>query len=116
MRGHFGHKTYVDKHGKRRKVSTWCVCYELPRQPGESRKQKIESGFATRKDAVDWFTKKAEELRQGIAPADDRQTVEQYLTSWLESIIDSVSPSALHAYRNYVKRHINASAREHPPC
>lgn len=106
MRGTFGRKTYIDKNGRRRKMSTWCVWYDLPRRPGEPRKRKIESGFETRKDAVAWFTKKAEELRQGIAPADDRQTVEHYLTQWLTSIEGTVSASALHAYRNHVETHI----------
>ncbi len=106
MRGHFGHKRYVDKTGKLRKTSTWSVWYELPRQRGEHRKQKVRSGFSTRKDAIAWFTRKAEELRQGIAPADDRQTVEQYLRQWLEAIADSVSGSALHAYSNHVEAHI----------
>lgn len=106
MRGHIARKSFIDKNAKRRKMSTWCVWYELPREPGEKRKRKIESGFVSRKEAVAWFTKKAEELRQGIAPADDRQTVEQYLRQWLKSVSDSVSGSALHAYRNYVERHI----------
>lgn len=106
MRGHFVRRQYVGKDGKRRKTSTWTVWYELPREPHEKRKQKIQGGFASRKDAVAWFTKKAEELRQGIAPADDRQTLEQYLRQWLESIADSVSGSARHAYCNYAERHI----------
>jgi integrase len=107
VRGHFGHKSYVDrKTGKLRKAKTWSVWYELPRRSGEPRRQKVQAGFETRKDAVAWFTKKAEELRQGIAPADDRQTLEQYLTQWLTSIAVTVSSSALHAYRNHVEAHI----------
>jgi integrase len=106
MRGHFARKTYTDKHGRLRKMSTWSVCYELPREPGEPRKRKVQSGFRSRREADAWFTKKADELRQGIAPADDHQTVEQYLQSWLKSIADSVSGSALHAYRNHVEAHI----------
>jgi integrase len=106
MRGHFARKTYTDQRGKLRKMSTWCVWYEMPRRPGEPRKQKVQSGFTTRKDAVAWLTKKAEELRQGIAPADDRQTIEQFLTQWLEAIADSVSASALHSYRNHIEAHI----------
>jgi integrase len=107
VRGHFERRTYLDKKtGKNRKTATWGVWYELPRQPGEPRKQKIKSGFRTRKEASDWFTKKAEELRQGIAPTDDRITVEQYLTQWLVSIADSISGSALHAYKNHVEKHI----------
>jgi hypothetical protein len=107
VRGHFGHHRYVDrKTGKLRKASTWTVWYELPRQPGEPRRQKIKGGFGSRKDAVAWFTKKAEELRQGIALADDRQTVEQHLTQWLVSIEGTISSSALHAYSNHVEAHI----------
>ncbi|HEX3459099.1 MAG TPA: tyrosine-type recombinase/integrase [Candidatus Baltobacteraceae bacterium] len=87
-------------------MSTWSVWYEAARESGEPRKQKIKGGFRTRKDAAAWFTKKAEELRQGIAPGDDRQTLEQYLRAWLEAITDSVSASALHAYRNHVETHI----------
>lgn len=106
MRGHFGHQRYVDNTGKLRKTKTWSVWYESPREPGERRKQRVKTGFQSRKKAVAWFTKKAEELRQGITPRDDRQTVEQYLKQWLEAVADSVSASALHAYRNYVERHI----------
>jgi integrase len=107
VRGHSGHRRYLDrKTGKLRKTSTWTVWYELPRRPGEPRKQKIKGGFTSRKDAVAWFTKKAEELRQGIASTDDRQTIEQYLTQWLVSIEGAISASALHAYRNHVEEHI----------
>jgi integrase len=87
-------------------MSTWSVWYELPRRPGEPRQQKIKSGFETRKEASEWFTKRAEELRQGIAPTDDRITVEQYLKQWLLSVADSISGSALHAYKNHVEAHI----------
>ncbi|HEV3091292.1 MAG TPA: tyrosine-type recombinase/integrase [Candidatus Cybelea sp.] len=106
MRGHFTRKTYTDKTGKLKKMSTWSVCYDAPHEPGEPRKRRVKSGFRTKKEATEWFTRKAEELRQGIAPTDDRITVEQYLRQWLESIADSISSSALHAYRNHVMVHI----------
>jgi integrase len=107
MRGHFRKRTYIDKKtGKRRKTSTWSVWYEVPHGLGERRKQKMKSGFRTRKEADAWLTQKAEELRQGVAPIDDRRTVQQYLEQWLESIVDTVSPSALHAYKNHVEKHI----------
>jgi integrase len=106
VRGHFERKSYVDKHGKRRKMGTWSVYYDAPHHPGESRGRTSKSGFRTKAEAVEWFTKKAEELRQGIAPVNERQTLEQYLTTWLETIADSVSGSALHAYRNHVEAHI----------
>jgi integrase len=107
LRGHIGKRTYVDKKtGRRRKTSTYTVWYELPREPGEPRRQKLKSGFHTRKEADAWLTQKAEELRQGVAPVDDRQTVQQYLEQWLESMADTVSPSARHAYKNHVEKHI----------
>ncbi len=107
MRGYFRKRNYIDdKTGEARKTSTWVVAYDLPREPGEPRRQAFKSGFRTRRDAEAWFTQKAEELRQGIAPPDERMTVEQYLKQWLESISDSVSASALHAYRNHVELHI----------
>lgn len=87
-------------------MATWSVCYDEPHQPGEPRKRVVKSGFRTRKEASDWFTKRAEEIRQGISTADDRQTIEQYLKQWLEATADSVSASALHAYRNHVEAHI----------
>lgn len=106
MRGRFARRTYIDKNNIRRRTSTWSVWYELPRNPGEPRSHKIKSGFRTRKEAGEWFTKKAEELRQGISAGDERQTVEQYLRQWLESVADSVTASALHAYRNHVEAHL----------
>ncbi len=107
MRGHFKRRTYRDKKtGAIRTATTWSVLYDLPTAPGEKRKQKIKSGFATKRDAVAWFTRKAEELRQGIAPADDRITVEQYLTNWLTTAEGTVSALALHAYKNHVEQHI----------
>ena len=100
-------RNYIDdKTGEARKTSTWVVAYDLPREPGEPRRQAFKSGFRTRRDAEAWFTQKAEELRQGISLPDERMTVEQYLKQWLESISDSVSASALHAYRNHVELHI----------
>ena len=66
----------------------------------------MKSGFHTRKEADAWLTQRAEELRQGIAPPDERQTLRQYLEQWLDSVADTVSPSALRAYRNHVEKHI----------
>jgi integrase len=107
MRGHFTKRAYVnDRSGRSRETSTWTVTYDLPRRPGEPRKQKNKSGFRTRREAEAWFTQKAEELRQGVGWHDDRLTVEQYLRQWLASISDSVSGSALYAYRNHVEVHI----------
>lgn len=107
MRGYIRKRNYTDsKTGKVKKTSTYVVAYNVPREPGERRKQAFKSGFRTRKDAQTWLTKKAEELRQGIAPPDERMTVEQYLRGWLESISDSISASALHAYSNHVEKHI----------
>jgi len=110
MRGHFVRRSYIDKKtGKRRKTSTWSVWYDEPRADGEPRQRKIKSGFETRRDAETWFKRKADELRQGVAPSDERQTVGAYLTEWLDALAgpgSKVRPAALHAYRNHVLRHI----------
>ncbi len=105
MRGHFGKRAYTDKKtGEVKKASTWSVWYD-ERREGDGRKQKIKGGFRTRKEAESWFNRKAEELRQGIAPRDERLTVEKYLAQWLEFLElpgSKVRGAALHAYRNHV--------------
>lgn len=110
MRGHFSKRWYVDKKtGERRQSSTWSVLYDLPRVGDEPRKQKIKSGFRTRKDAEAWFNRKVEQLRQGVAPHDDRMTLAEYLTDWitvLEGPTSRVKAPALRAYRNHVNGHI----------
>jgi integrase len=109
MRGHFARRQYVDKTGKKRTASTWSVRYDEPRAEGQPRTQKIKSGFRTRKDAEAWFNRKAEAFRQGVAPHDDRVTVGEYLKGWIETLAapgSTVRAAALHAYRNYVEKHI----------
>ena len=109
MRGHFAKRAYTDKKtGQVKKASTWSVWYD-ERREGDGRKQKIKGGFRTRKEAESWFNRKAEELRQGIAPRDERLTIEKYLAQWLaflESPGSKVRGAALHAYRNHVNLHI----------
>lgn len=110
MRGHFAKRSYIDKKtGQRRQSSTWSVLYDLPRNGDEPRQQKIKSGFRTRKEAEAWFNRKAEELRQGVTPHNDRMTLAEYLTAWiatLEAPGSQVKAPALRAYRNHVNGHI----------
>jgi integrase len=81
----------------------------LPRSEGEKRRQRIKSGFRTRKEAEQWFSAEADRLRLGISPRDDRLTVGQYLEQWIESLEapgSRVRAAALRSYRNKVDLHI----------
>ena len=55
MRGYSIRKrTYTDKTGKEKKTSTYTVFYDLRTKLGQPRKQKIKSGFRTKKEADAW--------------------------------------------------------------
>lgn len=108
MRGHFAKRSYTDKKtGQKRTVSTWSVWYD--ERVNGSRRQKIKSGFRTRKEAEAWFNRKAQEIDEGLGVADERKTVESYLAEWLHALHapgSKVKAGALHAYENHVNVHI----------
>jgi integrase len=66
---------------------------------------KRKSSYAkTRRDAEKKLRDMLTDLDNGIVPADGRQTIKQYLTSWLETVKSQVEPSSYVSYRTHIRR------------
>ncbi|MBA3823713.1 MAG: tyrosine-type recombinase/integrase [Ktedonobacterales bacterium] len=58
----------------------------------------------TRREADKKLREMLTGLDQGIMPSDNRQTIEQYLNSWLESIKHQIEPSTYLVYLSHIRR------------
>jgi integrase len=87
------------KHG------LWAFAVDL-NGPGEKRKTMTRGGFATKKAAQDELAKVTGRAAQAVKN-DHRETVAQFLDSWLESKRHDLRPSTHHVYSEYVGKRIN---------
>jgi integrase len=105
VKGSFKKRTYIDRKScAKRSVTTWTVTYDEPTSPGEARRQRRKSGFATRKDAEKWFDKKKAQLDRGFTGIDEKATVESYLKHWLKNV--SVGTGTQRMYESYARRFV----------
>ncbi|MBA3823177.1 MAG: tyrosine-type recombinase/integrase [Ktedonobacterales bacterium] len=81
-----------------REDGRWMARITLP-----SGKRKSIYG-KTRKDTQKKLREVLNDLDQGLLPADGRQTVEQYLTSWLETVKHEIEPSSHLRYTYHMQR------------
>ena len=105
MKGSFKKRSYLDHNtGDKRRVTTWTVTYDEPTTAGEPRRQRRRSGFATRKEAEEWFDARKQLLQHGFADIDEKTTLGDYLAHWLRTT--EVSAAAYHQYETYSRRFI----------
>ncbi|MBA3824827.1 MAG: site-specific integrase [Ktedonobacterales bacterium] len=76
----------------------WEVRISLP--GGKRKSVYMKNGKEAEKKLRELLT----DLDKGIVPADGRQTVKQYLTSWLETVQSQVEPSSYVSYRTHMRR------------
>jgi integrase len=83
----------------------WCAQVNLGYVNGK-RKRKYYYGD-TRKEVQERLTKTLRDVQQGIPVMTGRQTVEQFLTRWLEeSVKPSVRPGSARLYEQRAKNHL----------
>ena len=92
----------VGKNGTPR----YYVIVEKPRVNGK-RVQKQEGGsFRTKAEAAAACAKIDHDIARGMYVEPSTQTVEEYLTGWLEAIRESVRPSTWEGYRSNLNLHV----------
>ncbi|WP_447006686.1 tyrosine-type recombinase/integrase [Saccharothrix isguenensis] len=82
------------RHGR------WSFAVDLPSLDGRRRTMR-RSGFATRTEAQAALGKVLEYERTGII-TDDKQTVADYLTTWLHDKASAIKPTTTARYHDYV--------------
>jgi len=85
-----------------RKHGTWTYAVDLPALDSKRRTRR-RSGFATKTDAQVALSKVLEYERTGIV-IDDRQTVADYLASWLRTKALTLKPTTMANYHAYVHK------------
>lgn len=89
-----------------RSDTRWCATISLPRVGGQRRTRKSFYGL-TRKEVADQLTKALRERDQGLPVTNDRQTLEQFLTYWLEHHVrPSVRPRTFESYSLLSRVHL----------
>jgi integrase len=87
--------------------SRWAFKLELPPDPATGkRRQKWVSGFRTRKEAQAARDDARARLRVGAYLAPSRETVGDYLTTWLAGVRGEYAPGAFDAAKLHVERYI----------
>jgi integrase len=84
----------------------WCGTISVPSISGRRRKRRSYYG-TTRKEVANQLTKALREQQQGFSVSSDKQTVEQFLGSWLdEHVRPSVRPITYETYKLLARVHI----------
>ena len=104
MKGSLKKRTYIDRNGAKRSVTTWTVTYDEPVGAGKPRRQRRKAGFPTKKEAEKWFDKKKQQLERGFTGIDEKSIVESYLKHWLENA--SVGEGTKRMYESYARTFI----------
>jgi integrase len=95
MRGH------VLKRGTK-----WSFVVDVGRTEEGRRKQRWQSGFATKRDAQDALTETLSRLKGGNDVAPSKVTVAAFMRQWLAGLPATVRPSTVEGYRNLAEGHI----------
>jgi integrase len=82
----------------------WMARVDLGWQDGKRRYKAVYG--RTRRAVSDKLTKALRDVQQGTALPDERQTVEQYLTGWLEHKHGRLRPRAWSTYEQAVRLHL----------
>ena len=91
-----------------RKDGRWCAVISLGYENGKLSRKNYYG--ATRKEVSDKMDDGRANLKRGIAPVIGRQTVAQYLETWLEQCVKpQLRLSTYTSYARQVRLHINAS-------
>ena len=83
----------------------WCTSVDLGWENGK-RKRKVIYG-KTRKEVAEKLKVVLRDQQQGLPIAVERQTVEQFITRWLEEVVASRNrPRTYHSYKEIARLHI----------
>jgi integrase len=86
----------------------WSYYVELPNGPNGQRRQWTKSGFVTAKEAADARNHTIAADNAGMLPNNGKQTVEDWLTGWLDGKTgsESIRSTTAFAYRMHVEKYL----------
>lgn len=86
----------------------WSYYVELPNGPNGQRRQWTKSGFVTAKEAADARNHTIVADHSGMLPTNGKQTVEDWLTGWLDGKTgsESIRSTTAFAYRMHVDKYL----------
>lgn len=84
---------------------TWRIRYEAGLKPDGRRQQRSRGGFATKKEAEEALRIALEQVRTGMAGRNEKQTVAEYLDSWLAGK-HALRPSTQRAYESHIRTYL----------
>lgn len=104
-------KGHIEKHETQRKLprghSCWSVIIETGRTPSGRRGRKRYTFFGTKGDADGELNKRIHELETGTLVTNDRLTVGDYLTHWLDvQAKPNTAPRTYERYEEIVRLHL----------
>ena len=85
---------------------SWLYVVDVPARPGVARRQVMRSGFGTKKDAEQALAEFLVQVGRGSLPALGRQTVSEYLDTWLAGAELSLAATAFTNYRILIRRYV----------
>lgn len=88
----------------KRSDGRWVAVLNLGYVDGKRRRKSFYGD--TRKEVAGALAKALREQQQGIQPTNDRQTVEQYLTHWLETAKQTVRETSIESYERRLRRDV----------
>jgi integrase len=95
---------------KRRKtkqgVVSYSVVFDAPPKPGQARRQRRISGFATRKAAEKRLHEMLTKMADGRYFETSKTTVEEYSKTWLAEVAHRVKPRTKKTYDRWLRHHI----------
>lgn len=85
---------------------SWSFTVDVPASPGVARRQVMRSGFATKKDAEQALAEFIVQLGRGHVPGQGRQTVKEYLETWLVGCELALAATAFTNYRTVLQHYV----------
>jgi integrase len=88
--------------------NTWAVYYERPRGVDGKRRKASKTGFATKKEAQQWFARTIVALTEGSFVEPSKVTLGQFLRDgWLPSLkTRGLRPNTLRGYEQNMDKHV----------
>lgn len=85
---------------------SWTLRWELARGDGGKRNYEYETFRGTQRDAESRWTKRAAELQGGSFVKPTKETVKEYLESWIATYGDRLKPTTRNSYADIIRLHV----------
>lgn len=86
--------------------SSWYYTVSIGRKADGRRDQRKKGGFAAKRDAQEALTLLLKQVQDGVPVAPSKQTVGQFLETWLPSVRHSLRPQTWEGYEFLARRYV----------